>query len=589
MRCLPRISTAKAGTATCELLSHPLATVTAITDRKEPRALDSLYLEGEHERNAKGAMSERLGVLIVDDSEADAKLIVQELGRSGRRIAHERVDRSAAFHDALERGRVDIVISEWSLPGLSALDALAAVKRMGLNIPFVVVSGSSGEEAAVLAMRTGARDFVLKDKIGLLSPIVERELGERDRRRTLQAERARAEEALRQSEIQLRYAQKMEAVGRLAGGVAHEFNNALSVILSYGELILGDLDPEDPMRADVEEMRKAARRAADLTRQLLLFSRQQVIEFKVVDLGELLGGMDQILRRLLGEDVTLSFVSAPSLGTVKGDPRSLEQVVMNLVVNARDAMPKGGKVVVETKNLDVDENFATLHPVLSPGPYVLLVVTDSGVGMDAETQARAFEPFFTTKDQGKGTGLGLSTVFGIVKQSGGTVWAASTLGEGSSICVCLPRVIASLPSRTPPPDPFSGTETILLVEDEPQVRAVARGILQKYGYEVLEARSVAEATKLCNEHAGEIHLLLSDVVTSDLTGPELAERLVPLRPQMKLLCMSGYTDEVATHRQVQASQVAYFQKPITPETLAKKVREVLDVTPAPAGKTPAST
>jgi len=534
-------------------------------------------------------MSERLGVLIVDDSEIDAQLIVQELGRSGRHIAHERVDRSAAFHDALERGRADIVISEWSLPGFSALDALAAVKGMGLDIPFVVVSRSSGEEAAVLAMRTGAQDFVPKNKIGQLSPIVERELCERDRRRTLQAERARAEEANKQSEIQLRYAQKMEAIGRLAGGVAHEFNNALSVILSYGELILGDLDSEDPMRADVEEMRKAARRAADLTRQRLLFSRQQVLELKVVDLGELLGGMDKILRRLLGEDVTLSFVSAPSLGTVKGDPRSLEQVVMNLVVNARDAMLKGGKVVVETSNLDVDENFASLHPVLSPGPHVLLVVTDSGIGMDAETKARAFEPFFTTKDPGKGTGLGLSTVFGIVKQSGGTVWAVSTLGEGSSIYVCLPRVIASLTSRPPPPDPFSGTETILLVEDEPQVRAVARGILQKYGYEVLEAQSVAEATKLCNEHAGEIHLLLSDVVTSDLSGGELAERLLPMRPQMKLLCMSGYTDEVAGYRVVQASQVAYFQKPITPETLAKKVREVLDLTPAPAGKTPAPT
>src|SRR5580692_1526786 len=312
-------------------------------------------------------MSERLGVLIIDDSEVDATLIVQELGRSGRQIVPERVDNPALLREAFGRGGadgggVDIVISEWSVPGLGAVDALDLLKALGADVPFIVVSGSSGEEAAVLAMRSGAQDFVLKGKIGRLSPIVERELRERDRRRVLQAERAHAEEALKQSEVQLRHAQKMDAVGRLAGGVAHEFNNALSVILSYGELIMGDLDPADPMRADIEEMRKAARRAADLTRQLLLFSRQHVFELKVIDLGELLGGMDKMLRSVLGEDVALSYVSGPSLGTVHADPRSLEQVVMNLVVNARDAMPKGGKVVVEVSNLEVDAAFVAQHP-----------------------------------------------------------------------------------------------------------------------------------------------------------------------------------------------------------------------------------
>jgi two-component system, cell cycle sensor histidine kinase and response regulator CckA len=234
----------------------------------------------------------------------------------------------------------------------------------------------------------------------------------------------------------------------------------------------------------------------------------------------------------------------------------------------------------------VDEDFASRHPVLCPGPHVLIAVTDTGIGMDAETQAHAFEPFFTTKDQGKGTGLGLATAFGIIRQSGGTVWAVSSPGQGSSFKVCLPRVRSVVLSRTPPRDAFSGTETILLVEDEPQVRAVARGILQKYGYQVLEAKSVAEATKLCQEHSGAIDLLLSDVVTPDLSGPELAECLLPLRPEMKVLCMSGYAEETMARRSVSASQVAYFQKPITPETLARKVREVLDAGSASNARTP---
>jgi signal transduction histidine kinase len=524
-------------------------------------------------------MTERLGVLILDDSEADAKLVVEELARSGRRIEHVRVDRASSFEDALQRGSVDLVISEWSLRALSALDALAILKRVGGDIPVVVVSGSSGEEAAVEAMRMGAQDFVLKSRIGRLFPIVEREIREREQRRALRSERARAEEALEQSEIQLRHAQKMEAVGRLAGGVAHEFNNALSVILSYGELILTDLDPDDPMRADIEEMRKAARRAADLTRQLLLFSRQHVFELKVIDVGELLGGMQKMLRSVVGEDVSLSFVSAPSLGTVKADPRSLEQVVMNLIMNARDAMPRGGKVVVETSNLEVDEEFVARHPALSPGPHVLIAVTDTGTGMDSDTLARAFEPFFTTKEHGKGTGLGLSTVFGIVKQSGGSVWAVSRLGAGSTVNVCLPRAPTAVPSRPAPPDGYSGTETILLVEDEPHVRAVARGILEKYGYRVLEAKNGADATRLCKEHAGAIHLLLSDVIMPGLSGPELAERLLLERPRMKLLCMSGHPEDSVARRAVRESRMAYFQKPITPESLARKVREVLDANP----------
>jgi two-component system, cell cycle sensor histidine kinase and response regulator CckA len=390
-------------------------------------------------------MREQLRALLVAESEPRAGLILAELRPSTREVIHERVDRPVGLRDALDLGSWDVVICDGSPSSLTALDGLALVKKIDLDLPVVVIlSEASGERLVIEPLRGYAQSFVPHDRLGWLSPIVERELGVRERRKRHDLEQASAEEALRQSELQLRHAQKMEAVGRLAGGVSHEFNNVLSVILSYGELMLGDLESEDPMRADVEEVCRAARRAADLTRQLLLFSRQQTFESKNLDVGEVLGGMGKILRRVLGEDVALSFVIAPSLGTVSADPRSLEQVVMNLASNARDAMPMGGKVVIEIRNLDVNEDLASRHPGLLPGPHVLLSVTDTGVGMDNETLTRAFEPFFTTKDQGKGGGgLGLSTVFGIVKQSGGSVWATSAPGKGTSVEICLPRVDSS--------------------------------------------------------------------------------------------------------------------------------------------------
>jgi two-component system cell cycle sensor histidine kinase/response regulator CckA len=526
-------------------------------------------------------MPDRLRVLIIDTSEVDAKLVVEELRRTNRTIEAEQIRGSSDLAKALERGSVDIVICDWSGPELSAARALSMVRELGEELPFIVVSGSSSEEEAVEAMRRGAQDFVLKQRIGRLAPIVERELRERDRRRALQADRARAEEALKQSESQLRHAQKMEAVGRLAGGIAHEFNNALSVILSYGELMLGDLEPGDPMRADVEEMRKAAKRAADLTRQLLVFNRQHIFETKDIDVVELLGGMEKMLRRVLGEDVALSMTVAPSLGTVRADPRSLEQAVMNLVVNARDAMPRGGKVAIVACPLEVDASFASAHLGLQPGPHVLVSVADTGIGMGPETLARVFEPFFTTKEQGKGTGLGLSTVFGIVKQTGGSVWAESSLGMGATNKLCLPR---AAPASADPPAPSTGKETILVVEDEPQVRAVAADILQRYGYRVLEAKNAAEADRLCRDHSGTIDLLLSDVVMPDANGPELAVRLQTLRPNMRLLCMSGYADDATAGRASVPPFIAYFQKPLTPETLARKVRDVLDA-PLPRAET----
>ncbi|MGH7440538.1 MAG: response regulator [Polyangiaceae bacterium] len=384
-------------------------------------------------------------------------------------------------------------------------------------------------------------------------------------------ERRRLEEQLRQS-------QKMDAVGRLAGGVAHDFNNVLSVILSYGEMLLADLKPGDPLRDDVEEIRKAGKRAADLTLQLLMFSRQQVIEPKVLDLNDVLASMDKMLQRILGADVDLVSLPSKPLGRVRADPGSVEQLVMNLVVNARDAMPTGGKLTMETADVVLDEEYARTHHGVNPGPHVMLAVTDTGVGMDKVTQARVFEPFFTTKEKGKGTGLGLSTVFGIVQQGGGSVWVYSEMGKGTTFKVYFPRVDAAVdPIRTAlPPPRLRGSETILLVEDDDQVRAVALGILRRNGYVVVEARHAGEALLHAEKHAGVIHLLLTDVVMPQMSGPELAKRLSSVRPDMKVLCMSGYTDDSIVRHGVIESHLAYVQKPFTPATLAVKVREVLD-------------
>jgi signal transduction histidine kinase/CheY-like chemotaxis protein len=384
--------------------------------------------------------------------------------------------------------------------------------------------------------------------------------------------------ALRQSEEQLRQAQKMEAVGRLAGGVAHDFNNVLSVILSYGALILQDLKPADPLRADVDEICKAASRAAGLTRQLLTFSRQQVIEPKVIDLGEVLTSMDKMLQRILGEDVELVSIAPKTSGRVKVDPSHIEQVILNLVVNARDAMPTGGKLTIETANVVLDETYALSHLPAKAGPYVMMAVSDTGAGMDRETQTRIFEPFFTTKEHGKGTGLGLSTVFGIVQQSGGTIWVYSELGKGTTFKVYLPRVDAEVdvPKPQVAPPTLHGTETILLVEDEEQVRTIVLSILRRQGYSVIPAQHAGEALLLCEQHPEAIDLLLTDVVMPQMSGPELAKRLASTRPEMKVLCMSGYTDDSIVRHGVLEGGVAFLQKPITPASLARRVREVLD-------------
>ncbi|MCU0680836.1 MAG: ATP-binding protein [Polyangiaceae bacterium] len=366
---------------------------------------------------------------------------------------------------------------------------------------------------------------------------------------------------------------RLEAEARREGAGRERAEEA-----AHSELMLLDFAANDPAREDVEAIRAAGRRAADLTRQLLTFSRQQIVEPKVFDVSDLLVGMEKMLCRLVGEDVEMAFAPGAPGCKVRADPGSIEQVVMNLVVNARDAMPVGGKLTIETSVVELDEAYARAHLGAQQGPYVLVAVSDTGAGMDRATQARIFEPFFTTKGAGKGTGLGLSTVFGIVQQSGGSISVYSEPGRGSSFKVYLPLVEApvDVPRSQATPGGTRGTETILLVEDENQVRQVARGILQRQGYRVLEAENAGEALLLCEQHAGPIDLLLSDVVMPLVSGPELARRLGRSRPGLKILCMSGYTDEAVIRHGALDPGIAFIQKPFTPESLARRVRDVLD-------------
>ena len=626
-----------------------------------------------------------LRLLIADDSEDDAQLLVRELRRAGYAPAYRRVDTAPDMHNALDSQDWDLVIGDYSMPQFRGTAALALLQERGLDIPFIFVSGTIKEDVAIEAMRAGARDYVMKGNLARLLPAIDRELrgaeGRRERRRleeTLRelverapvgiyrstpagkilsanaamarilgydspdqllnldlardvyadpAERQRllerdtytdreydeveatwksrdgrrvnvqlsvraARDAAgavefyetfvkditeqRRFEAQFLQAQKMEAIGRLAGGVAHDFNNLLTVILSYSSLLIEDWPADHPDRDDVDQIRKAAEGASGLTRQLLAFSRQQVLDPRITDLNAVIANIEKLLTRLLGEDIRVVTRLAEDIGTVKVDSGQLEQVIVNLAVNARDAMPGGGILTIETANMEMDESYVSGHPIAAPGSYVMLAVSDTGTGMDEATQARIFEPFFTTKGPGKGTGLGLATVHGIVRQSSGFIWVYSEIGRGTSFKIYLPRMDARMEATPTAAVPAAKAgATVLVVEDMDSVRRVTCRMLARQGYHVLEAASGAAALRLAQSHDGPIDLLLTDVVMPELDGRRLADQLAALRPGVKVLYMSGYTDHAIVNNGILNEGIAYLQKPLTPAALHQKVSEVL--------------
>jgi PAS domain S-box-containing protein len=635
----------------------------------------------------------RLRVLVVDDSAEDAYALCERLDGAGYDVEAVRVSSAVEMRSALERGRYDLVLSDYHLECFSGLQALRVVQAAGLDLPFIIVSGHIGEDRAIELMRAGARDFVTKENPGRLAPAVERELREahqrRERRRAEEALRAREqqyrelfenasdmvftidlqgrftsvnraceaitgytrEEALtltigdvlapedqglgarlstvpagpvtkrrlvqltivgkhgrrivtevswrpivrdgavvsieaiardlterRRLEEQLRQAQKMEAVGRLAGGIAHDFNNLLMAVTGYSELLLERLAGDDPLRRTAEEIRNAASRATALTRQLLTFSRKQVLRPAVIDLNAVVAELESMLRRLIGEDVVFSTALAAGTAYVRADRGQIEQVIVNLVVNARDAMPDGGRLVVQTRHVSIGLPEGDGYPGLPPGEYVAIEVQDTGVGMSDEVQSHLFEPFFTTKEPGKGTGLGLSTAYSIVAQSGGRIIVQSTEGLGSSFRVLLPAEQGAVPKpqgRRGFGSLPRGTESVLLVEDEQGVRELIRDFLVRCGYTVLEAADPVGAIALFDRHGDALQLLITDVVMPGMNGRELAERLLAKRPGLGVLYMSGYTDDQVLAHGV-ARGAGFLQKPFTPDVLARKVRDVLD-------------
>jgi PAS domain S-box-containing protein len=377
-------------------------------------------------------------------------------------------------------------------------------------------------------------------------------------------------------EEQLIHSQKMEAIGRLAGGVAHDFNNMLTVISGYDRMILDDLPPQDPLRANAEEILRAAERAASLTSQLLAFSRRQIMRPTVLNVNSVVGNTEKMLHRLIGEDIHLELKTSAEVGNIRADPVHIEQAIINLAVNARDAMPRGGRLTLETANVNLDENYARSHLGVQPGEFVMIAVTDTGHGMDANTKSHIFEPFFTTKEMGKGTGLGLATVYGMVKQSGGDIWVYSEIGQGTTFKLYFPRVMdrasaasgaESEPRRAP------ASETILVVEDEKAVRELTVKMLRKLGYEVLAASSGVEAIEISNAYPNHVALLLTDVVMPNMSGRQLADHLLKTRPEMKVLYLSGYTEHTVLHHGVES--VNFLPKPFSREVLSKKLHEML--------------
>ena len=512
-------------------------------------------------------MATPLRALIVEDSQNDCDLLLSMLSQGGYDVAHKRVCSAAALGSLLGHGEWDIVISDYSMPGFKGTDALAMVREKGLDVPFVFLSGTIGEEIAVNAMRAGAQDYVIKGKAARLLPAIQRELREAEIRR----ERKQIEQRMRQLE-------KFEALGKLAGGVSHDFNNVIGAIMGWAELGIDRVPSDSPEAKLFRNIREQATRAAGLTRQLLAYARRQVLEPKNIDLNLMVNETTTLLQKTIGEQIDVKMVLAPDLQITRADPSQIEQVIMNLCFNARDAMPKGGHLLIETRNVELDSHYCERRTDTQPGRYVQLSVSDTGTGMDPGTIERIFEPFFTTKEIGKGTGLGLATVLGIVKQHGGLVDVYSEPGKGTAFRVYLPACEgAAEPLHHADNAPVrGGKETILVAEDHEGMREMARQILETLGYHVLLARDGEEAVHRFAEHQNDISLVLLDVIMPSLDGIDAYEKICNVKSGVPVIFTSGYSDHGPVLASLTRKGATILQKPYGSKVLARRVREILD-------------
>jgi signal transduction histidine kinase/ActR/RegA family two-component response regulator len=520
-------------------------------------------------------MPQPLRFLHLESRQADTDLISSTLREAGMVCRLTRVQTRMEFLIALREDGFSLILSDDSVPGFDGTDALSLARTVCPEIPFLFVASLQSEDVVIDMMQRGATDYIFKQRLGRLIPSITRTLRGSDER----LERRRAEEALRLSEKQLRQAQKMEVVGRLAGGLAQDFNALLTVIMGHSRTLLDALAPRHPIRAKIEEMQQAGERAAGLIRQLLAFSRNQAVEPTILSVNGTIGHAEPILRRLIGDDIQLEIRLDPYDGHVKAGPGQLEQVIVNLVANARDAMPNGGLLAIETSQTELTRTPMHHLQPLPLGRYVKLTVTDTGCGMDAEILSHLFEPFFTTKGERHGTGLGLSTVFGIVTTNGGGIDVWSQVGHGTTLDVYFPLADGQvMPGtiRDPKDRHHHGSETILLVEDESGIRDLVRTELTRIGYHVVEAKNGVEACLSATQQSCHVDLLLTDVVMPGMNGRELAQHLSVIKPNLRVLFMSGYLDDITVHRGMDPHRTTFLQKPFTTDVLVRTVRALLD-------------
>jgi signal transduction histidine kinase len=512
-------------------------------------------------------VSTPVSVLLVEDSEDDARLLIRELHRGDYEVSFERVQTAAAMSKALADKKWDLVICDYSMPHFSGMDALKLLRDTGSDIPFIFLSGTIGEDTAVAALKMGAQDYLMKNNFKRLLPAIQRELDEASRRK----ERKRLEEQIQQL-------QKFEAIGRLAGGIAHDFNNALGVILAWTQLGYDELPAGSPTRAKFQAIREQAQSTAGLTRQLLAFARRQVLQRQNLDLNDLITRTARLLQTAIGESVELKLVLALDLQTVTADPTQIDQILMNLCLNARDAMPNGGRIVIETKNMTITEEFHRIHSFGVPGEYVLISVSDTGTGMDQATRSHLFEPFFTTKELGRGTGLGLATTYGIVKQHDGFINAYSEVGKGTTFRVYLPsQAVASQARRTESSlNDLRGTETILLAEDNAALRDVARKVMEPLGYHIIAASTGQEAVQLFKANQEKIRVVVLDVIMPNMGGIEAYMQMRAIKPRLPVIFTTGHTAESASLNTLLEEGAVFLGKPHAPRELCQAIRSILD-------------